>query len=711
MKKILTFIIIIAMTLSLGVPAFAATPATVTVASPTAAVNPGNTVDVAVTIANNPGMDVMKLKFSYDTAALTLKDIELGSVMGILTKNLDKAVALLEAAGTANATGNGTLVTLKFEVKSTAAAGNYTIGFLVSDAVNRNEERVALTTQAGTVSVAGPVTTYTVRFNANGGTGTMADVTGVPAGAYTLPANGFTAPAGKQFKGWSTGASGAVIAGTTYNVTGNVTLYAIWENKPHTHTYSTTWSTDETNHWHECTCGDKKDVAPHVDVNKDHNCDVCGKKMSDHTGGTATCKDKATCTICGQKYGDLAAHNYKTEWSKDKNRHWHECSVCGDKKDVAAHTPGAPATETTPQTCTICGYVIKAALGHTHNFNQKNTSETYLKSAATCTKKAVYYYSCTCGEKGTETFESGDLAAHNYKTEWSKDSTKHWHECSVCGNKKDEAAHTPGAAATETTPQTCTTCGYVIKEAIGHVHSYTEKNTDAKYLKSAATCTAKAVYYYSCSCGEKGTETFESGETLAHTWETKWANNDSKHWHECTVCKTKGDEADHAFEWKIDKEATVTEAGVKHEECKVCGYKKTAIAIDKLAPSIIDGRNAKWNKGGENNLTFKSDAAFSDFVEVLVDGKTITAENYEKREGSIIIELKASYLETLAEGEHTLTIRSASGDATTKFTVEAEIVSPPTGSTNVWVWIIIGVVALGIGVTVDVFIIRKRKTA
>ena len=711
MKKILTFIIIIAMTLSLGVPAFAATPATVTVASPTAAVNPGDTVDVAVTIADNPGMDVMKLKFSYDTAALTLKDIELGSVMGILTKNLDKAVALLEAAGTANATGNGTLVTLKFEVKSTAAAGNYTIGFLVSDAVNRNEERVALTTQAGTVSVAGPVTTYTVRFNANGGTGTMADVTGVPAGAYTLPANGFTAPAGKQFKGWSTGASGAVIAGTTYNVTGDVTLYAIWENKPHTHTYNTTWSTDETNHWHECTCGDKKDLAAHVDANKDHNCDVCGKKMSDHTGGTATCKDKATCTICGQKYGDLAAHNYKTEWSKDKNKHWHECSVCGDKKDVAAHTPGAPATETTPQTCTICGYVIKAALGHTHNFNQKNTSETYLKSAATCTKKAVYYYSCTCGEKGTETFESSDLAAHNYKTEWSKDSTKHWHECSVCGNKKDEAAHTPGAAATETTPQTCTTCGYVIKEAIGHVHSYTEKNTDAKYLKSAATCTAKAVYYYSCSCGEKGTETFESGETLAHTWETKWAINDSKHWHECTVCKTKGDEADHAFEWKIDKEATVTEAGAKHEECKVCGYKKTAIAIDKLAPSIIDGRNAKWNKGGENNLTFKSDAAFSDFVEVLVDGKTITAENYEKREGSIIIELKASYLETLAEGEHTLTIRSASGDATTKFTVEAEIVSPPTGSTNVWVWIIIGVVALGIGAAVDVFIIRKRKTA
>ena len=860
MKKILTFIIIIAMTLSLGVPAFAATPATVTVASPAAAVNPGSTVDVAVTIADNPGMDVMKLKFSYDTAALTLKDIELGSVMtGTFTKNLDKAVALLEAAGTTNATGNGTLVTLKFEVKSTATTGNYTIGFLVADAVNRNEERVALTTQAGTVSVAVPVTTYTVRFNANGGTGTMADVTGVPAGAYTLPANGFTAPAGKQFKGWSTGASGAVIEGTTYNVTGDVTLYAIWENKPHTHTYSTEWSTDSANHWHECTCGDKKDLAAHVDANNDHNCDVCGKKMSDHTGGTATCKDKATCTICGQKYGNLAAHNYKTEWSTDETNHWHECSVCGDKKDEAAHVdanndhncdvcgkkisdhtggtatckekatcticgqkygelaahnyktewstdetnhwhecsvcgdkkdeaahiPGAAATETTPQTCTICGYVIKAALGHTHNFNQKNTSETYLKSAATCTKKAVYYYSCTCGEKGTETFESGELAAHAYKTTWSNDNashwhscyvcgdkkdeevhidknkdhncdvcgkkmtdhtggtatckdratcsicgekygslaghvykttwsydeTNHWHECSVCGSKKDEEAHIPGEEATETTHQTCTVCGYVIKAAIGHVHSYTEKNTDEKYLKTPATCTAKAVYYYSCSCGNKGTETFESGDMLAHSWGTVWVSDGSKHWHECTVCKTKGDEADHAFEWKIDKEATVTEAGAKHEECKICGYNKTAVAIDKLAPSIIDGKNVKWSKGDENGLTFKSDAAFSDFVEVLVDGKTVAAENYEKREGSIVIQLKASYLATLAAGEHTLTIRSASGDATTKFTIEAEVVPPAPESTNAWVWIVVGVVALGACAAVVVFIIRKRKKA
>ena len=76
-----------------------------------------------------------------------------------------------------------------------------------------------------------PVTTYTVSFDANGGTGTMADVTGI-SGSYTLPANGFTAPAGQQFKGWATSASGAVITDASITVSADTTLYAIWEPIP-----------------------------------------------------------------------------------------------------------------------------------------------------------------------------------------------------------------------------------------------------------------------------------------------------------------------------------------------------------------------------------------------------------------------------------------------------------------------------------------------
>ena len=549
---LLCFVMIFSM-ITVAVPVYAAPAAstTLTVAADKTTAAPGDEITYTITMGSVSDLGSIQMVLDIPAgltyvagsrslasglkATLGFDDIAFTENMAIGRHIINGAASAADYASAADTVIATFKCTVDAGATGTLEVGLKELEFISCQTFEDITSRFSVVKTAVAISgVTPPPATYTVSFNANGGTGSMADVTGVSAGAYTLPANGFTAPDGKQFKGWSTGASGAVIEGTTYNVTGDVTLYAIWEDKPHTHTYNTTWSTD---------------------------------------------------------------------------------------------------------------------------------------------------------------------------------STKHWHECSVCGNKKDEAAHTPGAAATETTPQTCTACGYVIKEAIGHVHSYTEKNTDAKYLKSAATCTAKAVYYYSCSCGEKGTETFESGETLAHTWETKWVNNDGKHWHECTVCKTKSDEADHAFEWKIDKEATVTEAGAKHEECKVCGYKKAAIAIGKLAPSIIDGGNAKWNKGGENNLTFKSDAAFSDFVEVLVDGRTITAENYEKREGSIIIQLKASYLATLAEGEHTLTIRSTSGDATTKFTVEAEIVSPPTGSINVWVWIIICVVSLGVGATSVVFTIRKRKTA
>lgn len=81
-----------------------------------------------------------------------------------------------------------------------------------------------------------PPATYTVSFDANGGTGTMAEVTGVSAGAYTLPANGFIAPDGKRFVGWATSASGtATAAGEAITISDNVTLYAIWEEIPTSH--------------------------------------------------------------------------------------------------------------------------------------------------------------------------------------------------------------------------------------------------------------------------------------------------------------------------------------------------------------------------------------------------------------------------------------------------------------------------------------------
>ena len=95
-------------------------------------------------------------------------------------------------------------------------------------AVTLNGERYL--SEKFTVNYTAPVTTYTVSFNANGGTDTMADVTGI-SGEYTLPANGFTAPAGKQFKAWSVGGVEKA-AGDTITVNANTTVTAIWENIP-----------------------------------------------------------------------------------------------------------------------------------------------------------------------------------------------------------------------------------------------------------------------------------------------------------------------------------------------------------------------------------------------------------------------------------------------------------------------------------------------
>ena len=132
------------------------------------------------------------------------------------------------------------------------------------------------------------------------------------------------------------------------------------------HSYSPDWSTDETNHWHECTeCRAKTDEAEHTDGNKDHKCDVCekilsectdtnkdhkcdlcGKTLSEHSGGKATCKDKAKCEFCGESYGELNVNNHSdlkhfpavaaTKTAEGNIEYWY-CSGCKKYyKDAAA---------------------------------------------------------------------------------------------------------------------------------------------------------------------------------------------------------------------------------------------------------------------------------------------------------------------------------------------------------------------------------------
>ena len=128
-----------------------------------------------------------------------------------------------------------------------------------------------------------PILGYTVKFDANGGTGAMHDET-EQLGGYVLPECTFDAPTGKQFKCWAEGsASGQQYdVGHEYDVTANVTFYAVWEDIPgqHVHSHGSEWKTDANEHWNECECGDKANKATHTDSNNDGKCDTCEYQMS-----------------------------------------------------------------------------------------------------------------------------------------------------------------------------------------------------------------------------------------------------------------------------------------------------------------------------------------------------------------------------------------------------------------------------------------------
>ena len=107
-----------------------------------------------------------------------------------------------------------------------------------------------------------PGGSYTVTFNADGGTGNMAPVTGV-SGNYTLPSCGFTAPAGKQFKCWVVG--GVETKPYSYvNIIANTIVTAVWVDKPHEHQYTLKHNADY--HWQECSCGQKVSFAEHAPI-------------------------------------------------------------------------------------------------------------------------------------------------------------------------------------------------------------------------------------------------------------------------------------------------------------------------------------------------------------------------------------------------------------------------------------------------------------
>lgn len=393
-------------------------------------------------------------------------------------------------------------------------------------------------------------------------------------------------------------------------------------SKPtHKHSYAATWSTDGTNHWHECECGDKIDLEAHkggtATCTEKAECEVCRVKYGEvnannhagsefnyvsngngtHkktyeccgataaeseacSGGTATCKEQATCKHCEAKYGNVSTDNHvSTEVkyvSKGNGKHDILYKCCDAVKEADVACSGGQATECGKKNvCKDCLTEYGEPLAHSWKTEYKSdgTQHWHECSRTGCTaisdKVNCAGGTATCTEKATCTTcgnEYGTALGHNYATTWSTDGTNHWHECSRCHDKKDLAAHS-GGTATCTEQATCTACDtkYGDKKADNHTattYRY-EANNNGTH-KKIHTC---------CGAVENATEACSGGQATVCGKKNV-----------CEHCNTEyGTALAHDLEHHAAKEATCTEKGWKaYDTCKRgCGY----TTYEEVAPT------------------------------------------------------------------------------------------------------------------------------
>ena len=251
---------------------------------------------------------------------------------------------------------------------------------------------------------------------------------------------------------------------------------------------------------------------------------------------------------------------------------------------------GNEYTSSNPVTAAGVYYSTKPECQHTFDSG-------VITTAPTCVKEGVKTYSCTkCGETKTESVPVDTVNGHNYSTQFTVDTAA---TCTAAGSKSRHCAHCGGQTDVTAidalghdwsdwqtvTAATCTAAGSEkrscrragctlqpeerVINATGHSFVNYNSNNDA-------TCLADGTKTAVCAhgCGTMDTIA-DAGSKLSHIWDTAWNKDGTNHWHECTRgCGTKNDDAAHSFSWVVDTPATVTTAGIKHEEC-ICGERRS----------------------------------------------------------------------------------------------------------------------------------------
>lgn len=247
---------------------------------------------------------------------------------------------------------------------------------------------------------------------------------------------------------------------------------------------------DTQNHWQECSgCGYQKDVTAHSltkNVNETQHqvkCESCGYKTEweNHTGGTATCTAKAVCSVCGEAYGELAAHVADSTYKYNADGHWTACATCGTPMSNQEAHIGGTADCQHKAVCDVCGqpYGELDASNHTGGIRWVQTAETHQA-----------FYLCCGAAAGAE-------ANHS------------WNDESVCTECGYGCAHT-GGTATCTALAVCDICGHTYGDLLPHDYRWVidqEATTEATGLKHEE-CTA---------CGDKRSEGTEIPKLPRHS--------------------------------------------------------------------------------------------------------------------------------------------------------------------------------------------------
>ena len=284
---------------------------------------------------------------------------------------------------------------------------------------------------------------------------------------------------------------------------------------------------------------------------------------------TAYAADRAFCRKCGQVQAVRVTYRYT-----DNN--WHICDT----------------------TCTVCNREWSYGASH--------------KWSGTAT--------CTSGRTCTECGGSSEPLGHDWGT-WTQNSDEKTHT-RIC---KRDTSHTEtenchGGTATCTAKAVCTVCGGEYGEMAAH--SFTAEKAEAQYLKSAATCTEKAVYYKSCAvCGlsSEGTAdeaAFFSGNALDHDWGAWTSNEDGAHTRTCTVdgCSA-GTQTENCIDANKDHKCDICDYIIsecaddnKDHKCDYCGKKLTehtggkATCKDKAKCEVCGAEYGELDAKNHTNL-------------------------------------------------------------------------------------------------------------